>query len=281
MTNAPHTTEDHVTADHTAADHTINPHTQSCSCGSDHNHGPTGADIVRGLGRGFAILTCAVPALALLLVAEALFFTPTSPLPILLGIGLGLGQIAVVIAMSTISRKVRDSLASTPVFLAARVIVEEALRVAVVLIGLLIFHNEKYGPLGLWIGVGAMGVWAVLTTSHVALARTRILKPGDWSKGTVLSMLEENISVKRAMTLRFLDIAAVLLFQVAATTLVTVAPIMIVATFVLSLASGLSTLVLQRMPAPRRQHSAWAYAPITLSVLLSAFAHIFVLVPTM
>lgn len=268
-------------APQTTADHTIDPHTQACSCGSDHDHGPTGADIVRGLGRGFAILTFAVPAFTVLLVAVALLFTPTSPLPILLGVGLGLGQIAVVIGMSALSRKIRDSLASTPVFLAARVVVEEALRLVVALIGLLIFHYENYGSLGLWIGVGAMLVWTILTTSHVAVARTRILKPGDWSKGTVLSMLEEKISVKRAMTLRFLDIAAVLLFQVAATTLVAVAPIMIVATFVLSLASGLSTLVLQRMPAPRRQRSAWAYAPISISLLLSAFAHVFVLVPTM
>ncbi len=264
-----------------ASDHTVNPETQACSCGSDHDHGPTGADIVQGLGRGFAVLSLAVPACAALIVIAALAKTPSSPLVILLGIGLGLSHLAVLVAMSAVTRKTQDSVASTPGFLATRVLLEEVLRLAVVLVGLLLFHFENYSSLGLWIGVGAMLVWTVLTTSHLVIARKRILKPGDWSRGTVLSMLEEKISVNRAMMLRLLDIVAVLLFHVAATMFVAVAPIMCVATFVLSLASGLSTLVLQRMDPDRRQRSLWAYAPIGIAVLLSALAFGFVLLPTL
>lgn len=264
-----------------APGHTVDPASNACSCGSDHDHGPTGADIVKGLGQGFAVLTLVIPAFAILLLCAALFFTPSSPLVIFLGLGLGLAHLAILLVMSGLTKKVRQPLASSPGYLAARVFLEEALRLVVVLLGLILFHFENHGPLGLWIGVGAMLVWATLTTAHVAIARARILKPGDWSKGTVLSMLEEKISVRRAMTLRFLDVAAVLLFQLAATTLVAMAPVMIAATFVLSLAAGFSTLVIQRMSPERRQRTAWVFAPIAISALLSALAFAFALAPTL
>lgn len=263
----------------TAADHTVDPATNACSCGSDHDHGPTGSDVVQGLGKGFAVLSLAVPALAIVLIAGSLILTPSSPLVLLLGIGMGLGHLASLIALSAVASRVAGDLANSPVLLVARVGFEEALRLAVVLLGLVLFVGEGPGPLGLWIGVGAMTVWAVLTTAQLVMSRRRILRPGDWSKNTVLSVLNDKLSVRRAMTMRLVDIAAVLIFQLAATVLVAAAPIMAGAAFILSVASGFSTLVVQRYSAERRARSPWLYAPIVISVLTLLLAIALVLVP--
>lgn len=261
--------------------HDIDPHTDACSCGSDHDHGPTGAEIVQSLGTGFAVLSIAVPALALALTLGALALTPSTPLVLLVGLGLGLGQLAVLVAMSALASKAGGAATSGPGFLVARVGIEEVLRLAVVLIGLVIFRTELRGALGLWIGVGAMLVWTCLTTAQLVAARRRILKPGDWSKSTVLSMLDDRISPRRALALRFADIAAVLLFQVAATVLVAAAPIMVLATIVLAVASGLSTLVVQRYSPERRASSPWVLAPLGISLILALLAVVFVLAPAL
>lgn len=265
---------------HASADHVTDPQTNACSCGSDHDHGPTGADIVQSLGKGFAVLSILIPVLAVMLLLMGLILTPSSPLVILLGLTLGLAHIAVVIALSAVTQKISGDLANSPTLLVARVALEEVLRLAVVLIALVMFTAEPRAALGLWVGLGAMAVWAVLTTAQVVFARKRILKPGEWSKNTVLSVLNEKISVKRAMLMRFLDVAAVLLFQVGATVLVAAAPIMTAATCVLALASGFSTLVVQRYSSQRRARSPWVWAPIGIAVLVAVLAASLVLVPT-
>ena len=55
--------------------------------------------------------------------------------------------------------------------------------------------------------------------------------------------------------------------------------IMTVATIVLSIASGLSTLIVQSLSPQRRKTSPWAFAPFAIGIVTAALAVIFVLAP--
>lgn len=259
--------------------HTAEPGGDRCSCGSDHDHGPTGNDIVHALGRGFAILSLLTPVLALALVAASLVATPTSAGVIFLGIGLGLVHLALMLVAGTVGAKKGPAMTGSPWFLVGRVAIEELVRLLVSLIALVTLSWQWTGALGLWIGVGAMLVWTVLTTAQLVTSRRRIARPSDWSKETVLSVLDGGISVRRAMSVRFLDIAGLFLFQLGACTLVTAAPIMTVGTIVLSIASGLSTLIVQSLSPERRKRSPWAFVPFAIGVVTLALAVAFVLAP--
>lgn len=259
--------------------HVVDPGTDRCSCGSDHDHGPTGNDVVHALGRGFAILSLLTPLLALVLFAACLVATPTSAGVLFLGIGLGLAHLALMLVAGTVGAKKGPAMTASPWFLVGRVAIEELLRLLVALIALVTLSWQWRGALGLWIGVGAMLVWAILATVQLATSRRRIARPSDWSKETVLSVLDGGISVRRAMTVRFVDIAGLFLFQLGACTLVTAAPIMTVATIVLSIASGLSTLIVQSLSPARRKNSPWVFAPCAIGVVTAALAVAFVLAP--
>ncbi|SHW55145.1 Uncharacterised protein [Mycobacteroides abscessus subsp. abscessus] len=259
--------------------HVVDPGTDRCSCGSDHDHGPTGNDVVHALGRGFAILSLLTPLLALVLLAACLVATPTSAGVLFLGIGLGLAHLALMLVAGTVGAKKGPAMTTSPWFLVGRVAIEELLRLLVALIALVTLSWQWRGALGLWIGVGAMLVWAILATVQLASSRRRIARPSDWSKETVLSVLDGGISVRRAMTVRFVDIAGLFLFQLGACTLVTAAPIMTVATIVLSIASGLSTLIVQSLSPARRKNSPWVFAPCAIGVVTAALAVAFVLAP--
>ena len=259
--------------------HVVDPGTDRCSCGSDHDHGPTGNDVVHALGRGFAILSLLTPLLALVLFAACLVATPTSAGVLFLGIGLGLAHLALMLVAGAVGAKKGPAMTASPWFLVGRVAIEELLRLLVALIALVTLSWQWRGALGLWIGVGAMLVWAILATVQLATSRRRIARPSDWSRETVLSVLDGGISVRRAMTVRFVDIAGLFLFQLGACTLVTAAPIMTVATIVLSIASGLSTLIVQSLSPARRKNSPWAFAPCAIGVVTAALAVAFVLAP--
>ena len=259
--------------------HVVDPGTDRCSCGSDHDHGPTGNDVVHALGRGFAILSLLTPLLALVLFAACLVATPTSAGVLFLGIGLGLAHLALMLVAGAVGAKKGPAMTASPWFLVGRVAIEELLRLLVALIALVTLSWQWRGALGLWIGVGAMLVWAILATVQLASSRRRIARPSDWSKETVLSVLDGGISVRRAMTVRFVDIAGLFLFQLGACTLVTAAPIMTVATIVLSIASGLSTLIVQSLSPARRKNSPWVFAPCAIGVVTAALAVAFVLAP--
>ncbi|MCT2149047.1 hypothetical protein M3D48_00170 [Dermabacter vaginalis] len=259
--------------------HVVDPGTDRCSCGSDHDHGPTGNDVVHALGRGFAILSLLTPLLALVLFAACLVATPTSAGVLFLGIGLGLAHLALMLVAGAVGAKKGPAMTASPWFLVGRVAIEELLRLLVALIALVTLSWQWRGALGLWIGVGAMLVWAILATVQLASSRRRIARPSDWSKETVLSVLDGGISVRRAVTVRFVDIAGLFLFQLGACTLVTAAPIMTVATIVLSIASGLSTLIVQSLSPARRKNSPWVFAPCAIGVVTAALAVAFVLAP--
>lgn len=242
-------------------------------CGGDphdhtgHDHGPTGAEIVTSLVRGFSVLTLVVPALILALLVVSLVATPSTPLVLLLGVVLGGLQLGALVATSLVVARSGERLAASPAPLAARSLLEEVLRLATVLTALVMWPSEPRGPLGLWVGAGCAVVWGVLATIQMASARRRLATESAWSTEMVATLLAEGVSPRRTIAVRLADVAGTLLFQVGATVLVAAAPVMVVATTVLSIGTGLSTLVLHRRPPSARVRSPWALVPLAMGVL--------------
>lgn len=247
------------------------PHGSGSACCDDphhdHGEGPSGVDVVASLTRGFSILALVVPALAVLLLLGSLGAAPSTPAVLLLGLLLGGLQLGVLVGTSLVVARTGGRLAVSPGPLAARALLEEALRLAVVLLALVLWPADPRAPLGLWIGVGCALVWAALTTAQLVSARRRIQRPSPWAQEMVATLLEEKVGVGRIMTMRLLDVIGIMLFQVGASILVIAAPVMTVATAVLSVATGLSTLVLQRRRPADRVRSPWALAPVAIGVL--------------
>lgn len=251
------------------------PATASCADPhdhSDHDHPPTGAEIVTGLIRGFSILTLVVPALGLLMLIACLAATPSTPLVLFVGTVLGGLQLVVLVATSVFVARSHARLALHPGLLAARSVLEEVLRVAAVLLALVLWPAEARGPMGLWVGAGCALVWVVLTTAQLASARRRIASPSSWSQEMVATLLLEKVSVRRSMVIRATDVVGLMLFQLGATVLVAAAPVMVVATIVLSVATGFSTLALQRRAPSERTGSPWAFVPLGLGLLTAVLA---------
>lgn len=249
------------------------PATEPAACGSDphdqsvHDHGPTGSDIVGGLVRGFSVLSLVVPVLGVVVALAALAATPSTPLVALLGIVLGGLQLGCLVVTGLVVQRGDRRLSVHPALVAARSVLDEVLRLAVVLWALVLWPAEPRGPLGLWVGVGCALVWVALATAQLVSSRRRIATASDWSREMVATLLLERISVRRTMVMRLLDVIGFILFQVGATVLVTAAPVMAIATIVLSIASGLSTLMLVRRAPSDRLRSAWAFAPLLIGVL--------------
>lgn len=250
--------------------------TEGASCCADHDHthdhGPTGAEIVQGLIRGMSVLALLIPAIAVVLVVASLAAAPTTPLPLLVGLALGGFQLLVTVLISVFVSRTKVSLLVNPGLLAVRSAAEEALRVAAVLLALVLWPLELHGRLGVWLGLGAALVWLGVSTMQTISTRKRLATPSMWGKEAIATLLQERISPRSAVLMRLLDVIGTALFQIGATVLVTLAPVMAVGTFVLSLATGMSTLILQRRPGAERSRSPWAYAPLGIGLLTVTLA---------
>ncbi|MFC0674179.1 hypothetical protein [Brachybacterium hainanense] len=244
----------------------------SCGCGdphdhTGHDHAPTGADVVRTLVPALSVVSLVLPAIGVLLMVGVLAAQPSSPLVLLLGISLGGLQLVVLVATSLFVARTRTQLAVNPGLLAVRSIVDEVLRLAAVWAATLLWPGDRLGALALWVGAGTALVWIALTTVQTLRTRRLIARPGEWSKNAIATLLNEGVSVRRSMTMRVLDVVGTVAFQLGATILLILSPAMLVATVVLSIGTGLSTLVLQRHSPAERISSPWAYAPLGIGLL--------------
>jgi hypothetical protein len=254
--------------------HCADPHDHT-----GHDHPPTGADLVRDLVRGLSILALVIPALAVVLLIAILPFAPTSPVVLLLGIALGAAHLVSLVATSLFVAGTRRQLAVNPGLLAVRSAVEEALRVAAVLLALVLWPADIRAELGVWVGAGAALVWLALATAQTVSTRRRIARPSEWAEGTISTLLAERVGARSTVVMRLLDVLGSVAFQLGATILVILSPVLVIGTVVLSIGSGLSTLVLQRRSPAARGRSPWAYAPLVIGLLTLALASLGVTLP--
>ncbi|MGP9537570.1 hypothetical protein ACT3SP_06135 [Brachybacterium sp. AOP43-C2-M15] len=248
------------------------PHCDDPHDHTGHDHPPTGADLVRDLVKGLSIQALLIPALAVVLLIAILPFAPVSPVPLLLGIGLGAAQLASLVATSLFVARTRTQLAVNPGLLAVRSVVDELLRVAAVLLAVLLWPADIRAELGVWVGAGCALVWLILATAQTVTTRQRIARPGDWSTEAISTLLAQRVGARSTVIMRLLDVAGTAMFQVGATILVILSPVLVIGTIVLSIGVGLSTLVLHRRPPADRARSPWAYAPVGLGLLALALA---------
>ena len=254
------------------------PHGQSDPHGgdphdhSDHEHPPTGADLVQDLVKSLSVLALVLPVLGVVLILAILPLAPTSPTVLVLGIGLGAAHLIALVVTSMFVARTRKQLAVNPGLLAVRSALEEMLRVAAVLLALLLWPADIRAELGVWVGAGAALVWLALATAQTVSTRRRIARPSQWSQDAVATLLSERIGARGAVLMRLLDVVGTLTFQVGATVLVILSPVLVIGTAVLSIGSGLSTLVLQRRSPAERSRTPWAYAPLGIGLLTLALA---------
>ncbi|WP_106506428.1 hypothetical protein [Brachybacterium timonense] len=251
--------------------------TEGAPCCADHDHtghdhAPSGADLVQGLIRGLSLLALLIPVLALALVLASLAAAPTTPLPLLVGLAVGGFQLLFTLITSLVVTRMRVRLVVNPGLLAFRSGIEEALRVGAVLLAYVLWPLEDRGPLGLWVGLGAALAWLIVATVQTISTRRRLATPSLWGKEAVATLLTERVSARSTVLMRLIDVLATALFQIGATMLVCLAPMMVIGTFVLSFASSMATLMLQRRSPATRSRSAWAYAPLALGALTLALA---------
>ena len=239
---------------------------------SDHEHPPTGADLVQDLVKGLSILALLLPVLGVVLLLAILPLAPTSPAALLLGIGLGAAHLAALVVTSMFVARTRKQLAVNPGLLAVRSILEEVLRVAAVLLALLLWPADIRAELGVWVGAGAALVWLALATAQTVSTRRRIARPSEWSQDAVATLLSERVGARGAVLMRLLDVVGTVTFHIGATVLVILSPVLVIGTAVLSIGSGLSTLVLQRRAPAERSRTPWAYAPLGIGLLTLALA---------
>lgn len=237
-----------------------------------HDHPPSGADLVRELVQGLSIVSLLIPALGVVLLLAILPMAPSTPLVLALGLALGAGHLASLVATGLFVARTRKQLAVNPGLLAVRSAIEEALRLAAVLLALLLWPGDLRGELGVWIGGGAALVWVALATAQTVSTRRRIARPSEWSEDTVATLLAERVSARSTMVMRLLDVVGSITFQVGATVLVILNPALVIGTLVLSIATGLSTLVLHRHAPATRSSSPWAYAPLVIGLITLGLA---------
>ncbi|AXK44721.1 hypothetical protein [Brachybacterium saurashtrense] len=239
---------------------------------SGHDHPPTGSELVRDLVKGLSIQALLIPALGVVLLLAILPFAPVTPVPLLLGIALGALQLISLVATSLFVARTRRQLAVNPGLLAVRSVVEEVLRVAAVLLAVLLWPADLRTELGVWVGAGCALVWLILATAQTVATRQRIARPGEWSKEAISTLLSQRVGARSTVLMRLLDVAGTVMFQVGATVLVILSPVLVIGTAVLSIGIGLSTLVLHRRPPADRARSPWAYAPVGLGLLALVLA---------
>lgn len=254
---------------------TPNAAEQCCSDPHDHtghDHPPTGADLVQDLVGSLSVLALLIPAAAVIMMIAVLPAAPSSPVVISLGLGLGLAQLIVLVLTSQFVSRTRKQLAVNPGMLAVRSVVEEVLRLAAALIALLLWPDELRGELGVWVGAGTALVWLLLATAQTISTRRRIARPSQWSADAIATLLDQKVDARSTARMRLLDVIGTACFQIGATVLVLLSPILLIGTIVLSIGSGLSTLVLQRRAPAERARSPWAYAPLAIGVITLALA---------
>lgn len=234
---------------------------------SGHEHPPTGADLVPALVRGLSVTALAIPAVGVAALVGSLGFAPSTPLVLVHGLLLGIAQLAVLVLTSLVVARRSARWAINPALQAGRSIVEELLRWAAVALAVVMMPGEDPARLGAWLGLGTALVWVALATAQTVAARRRIAQPGEWAEDAVATLLGGRVSVRRSMIMRVLDVVGAVCFQIGASMLIASAAIMVVPTIVLSFATAMSTLVLQRHPAGERIGSPWSYAPVILGVL--------------
>src|SRR5699024_8128557 len=98
-------------------------------------------------------------------------------------------------------------------------------------------------------------VWLTLATAQTVATRRRIARPSAWSEEAVGTLLAQRVGARSTTLMRLLDVIGTVCFHVGATVLVILSPMLVIGTAVLSVASGLSTLVLQRRPPADRSAS--------------------------
>lgn len=237
---------------------------------SDHNHPMTGVEVVAQLVRGLSIVALVIPALGVALLIAGLAYAPSSPFVLAIGIALGLAQLGVVVVSSLVVARNSARWAISPVLQAVRSVVEELLRLGAVFLSLTLLTWDNPSRVGTWLGLGTALVWIILATAQTVAARRRIARPGEWAEDAVATLLGGRVSVTRTMVMRVLDVAGTALFQIGATLLMVASPVMVVPAIILSFATGMSTLILQRHPAGERVHSPWAFVPALVGVLALA-----------
>lgn len=251
----------------TTASHHDDPHDHT-----GHDHPPTGADLVRDLVKGLSIQALLIPLLGVVLLIAILPVAPVSPVPLLIGILLGALQLVSLVVTGLVVARTRKQLAVSPVLLAVRSVIDELLRLGAVLLALLLWPADIRSELGVWVGAGAGLIWLVLATAQTVSTRQRIARPGEWSKEAVSTLLAQRVGARSTVIMRLLDVTGTVLFQVGASVLVILSPLLAVATTVLSIGIGLSTLVLHRRPPAERSRSPWAYVPLGLGLLTLGLA---------
>lgn len=232
-----------------------------------HDHPPTGADLVRDLVRNLSIVSLVIPVLGIILLIAMLPFAPSTPIPLALGLGLGAVHLLTVLATSLFVSRTRRQLAVNPGLLAVRSGVEEVLRLAATLLAVLLWPSEPVGALGIWVGGGAAIVWLALAAAQTIATRRRLAKPSQWAEDAVATLLNQRVGARSTSIMRVVDVIGSICFQVGATVLVMISPVLVIGTIVLSIGTGLSTLVLQRRSPAERLGSPWAYAPLVLGVV--------------
>ena len=242
---------------------------------SGHDHPPTGADLVRDLVRGLSVTALVIPVVGVVALMGGLAFAPSGPLPLALGLGLGVLQLVVLVLTSLLVARRSARWAISPALQAGRSAVEELLRLGTVALAVILMPIDDPARVATWLGIGTALVWVVLATAQTVAARRRIARPGEWAEDAVATLLGGRVSVRRSMLMRIADVVGTVCFQIGASLLLASAWVMVGPTIVLSFATAMSTLVLQRHPAGERVGSPWAFAPLVLGVLtllLGAFA---------
>lgn len=234
---------------------------------SGHEHPPTGAELVPALVRGLSVTALVIPVVGVAALAGGLAFAPSSPVVLVHGLLLGIVQLVVLVLTSLVVARRSARWAISPALQAVRSIAEELLRLAAVALAVLMMPVDDPARVGAWLGIGTALVWVVLATAQTVAARRRIAQPGEWAEDAVATLLGGRVSVRRSMVMRVLDVTGTVCFQIGASVLIASAWIMVVPAIVLSFATAMSTLVLQRHPAGERIGSPWAYAPVILGIL--------------
>ncbi|MGQ4569755.1 hypothetical protein ACUH91_07860 [Dermabacteraceae bacterium P9123] len=251
--------------------------TSCCSSqGCDHQHGPTGAQIVKGLSTGFAVLSLVTPLVALLL----LLFGAARPVG-----SLALPLAGVLIAAlhlligAGVNRFVqRDELryGLSPIPVVVRALLDESVRVGIALAAVTVLtaapYAEKPANVGAWLGIGAALTWAVLATVQFVSATKHMRTPSDWSKAIVGNVLAQKVTPRRVIALRFIDLLGTLAYQLGACILAALSPVMIMPLAVLAIGSGLSRVVLAAKQPRQRSTSAWVYAAPAVGAFTLALA---------
>src|SRR5699024_7068193 len=142
---------------------------------------------------------------------------PSSPLVLVLGLALGAAHLGSLVATSLFVARTRRQLAVNPGLLAVRSAVEEALRVAAVLLALVLWPDDARGDLGVWLGAGTALVWLTLATAQTVATRRRIARPSAWSEEAVGTLLAQRVGARSTTLVRLLDVIGTACFHVGAT----------------------------------------------------------------